>query len=86
MKKLIAYDLNNKADEFIRGLRTDGFEVASEGHVYSKKKGSYTLGFFDKGYFFVRPTNGMSETDVSERSKLIKIAEDFGMKGDAIID
>ncbi|MDO8528790.1 MAG: hypothetical protein Q7S06_02775 [Nanoarchaeota archaeon] len=80
MKRFISYDLDGRYDEFVEKLRQEEFRVEDE-RVCSPKIGSaFILGSFNKGYFFVIPTERMNKVEVSERSRLLKIADDFNFK------
>ena len=90
MKRLIAYYLDGKYDEFSRKLKEENFEVVTvtnELQVHSLgQSGNLDLGFFDNGYFFVNPPQRMGGEEIAKRSRLLKIADDFREVNLSLID
>jgi len=81
MNRTIVYIVGNKYSEFVERLKDSGFKVNDQEVVFSSKEkvhDFFSLGFFEVGRLYVySKKDTMNRTEISERSKLLKIADNF---------
>ena len=76
MERLSAYLLRDK-EGFKEGLKGSNFRINGLA-TYSQKEGcSSSLGYFAGQYFFVNNKKGLNDIEINERSRLLKLADDF---------
>lgn len=86
MNRLTAYFMGDEKNEFIKKLEEERFRLVSVGkdsiQVCTLKEGGnyslYSLGYLREDYLFVGSITRKNEVEISERSRLLKIADDFG--------
>ena len=85
MERTTAYDLQGKQEEFVKILRekrfTDytvarGLEGISSAKLTHDGKADI-VGYLEGNHLYVPPTDGMSSVRMDERSRLLKLADDF---------
>ncbi len=84
MNRLTAYFMGDERNEFIKKLEEERFKLVGAGkdsiQVCTLKEGvAHSLGYLTEDYFFVGSITRKNEVEISERSRLLKIADDFAI-------